>query len=151
VLQRFGGPPLREELSVAALGLRDGDVVHLRPREEQLPPLDFDDLIDGVATTISTRPDRWRPDMSRRLLGGLLAVPLAAGLAVLAGHPGLPSDIIAAALAFLLIGLAAAASRAFADLPAAGYSVRRRSATRDWQRRNCRCCTAQRPPARSAG
>jgi type VII secretion integral membrane protein EccD len=120
VLQRFGDPPLREELSVAALGLRDGDVVHLRPRAEQLPPLDFDDVIDGVAATISTRPDRWRPDLSRRLLGGLLAVPLAAGLAVLAGHPGLLSDIIAAALAFLLIGLTAAASRAFADRPAAG-------------------------------
>jgi type VII secretion integral membrane protein EccD len=120
VLQRLGHPPLREELSVAALGLRDGEVVHLRPREEQLPPLDFDDLIDGVATTISTRPDRWRPDMSRRLLAGLLAVPLAAGLAVLAGHLGTLSELAAAVLAVVLIGLTAAASRAFADLPAAG-------------------------------
>src|SRR5262249_27624667 len=39
VLQRLGDPPLREELSVAALGLRDGDMVHLRPRADQLPPL----------------------------------------------------------------------------------------------------------------
>jgi hypothetical protein len=85
VFQPLGDQPLREELSVAALALHDGDVVHLRPRSEQLPPLDFDDLIDGVATTISARPDRWRPDMSRRLLAGLLAVPLAAGLVVLAG------------------------------------------------------------------
>src|ERR1700761_8333799 len=53
VLQRLGDPPLREELSVAALGLRDGDVVYLRPRADQLPPLDFDDLIDGVAAGIS--------------------------------------------------------------------------------------------------
>jgi type VII secretion integral membrane protein EccD len=120
VLQRLGHQPLREELSVAALGLHDGDVVHLRPRAEQLPPLDFDDLIDGVATTISTRPDRWRPDMSRRLLVGLLAVPLAAGLGVLAGHLGRLSELVAGALALLLIGLAAAASRALADLPAAG-------------------------------
>ena len=120
VLQRLGDPPLREELSVAALGLRDGDVVHLRPRAEQLPPLDFDDLIDGVATTISARPDRWRPEMSRRLLIGLLAVPLAAGLVVLAGHLGPLSELAAAALAIVLIGLTAAASRALADLPAAG-------------------------------
>jgi type VII secretion integral membrane protein EccD len=120
VLQRLGDPPLREELSVAALGLRDGDVVHLRPRAEQLPPLDFDDLIDGVATTISTRPDRWRPDMSRRLLVGLLAVPLAAGLGVLARHLGTVSELAAGGLALLLIGLTAAASRALADLPAAG-------------------------------
>src|SRR5712691_7451528 len=97
VLQRLGDPPLREELSAAALGLRDGEVVHLRPRAEQLPPLDFDDLIDGVANTISTRPDRWRPDMSRRLLVGLLAVPLPAGLAVLARHLGTLSELAAAA------------------------------------------------------
>ncbi len=119
VLQRLGDPPLREELSVAALGLRDGDVVHLRPRAEQLPPLDFDDLIDGIATGISARPDRWHHGMSRRLLAGSLAAPLAAGLAVLAGHLGALSDLLAAAMALLLIGLTAAASRAFADLAAA--------------------------------
>jgi type VII secretion integral membrane protein EccD len=119
VLQRLGDPPLREELSVAALGLHDGDVVHLRPRAEQLPPLDFDDLIDGVATGISGRSDRWRPDMSRRLLAGLLAAPLAAGLALLAGHLGALSDLLAAVMAVVLIGLTAAASRAFADLLAA--------------------------------
>lgn len=120
VLQRLGDPPLREQLSVAALGLRDGDMVHLRPRADQLPPLDFDDLIDGVAVGISGRPDRWRPGMSRQLLVGLLAAPLAAGLVLLAGHLGALADILAAALALILIGLTGAASRAFADLAAAG-------------------------------
>jgi type VII secretion integral membrane protein EccD len=120
VLQRLGDPPLREELSVAALGLRDGDVVHLRPRADQLPPLDFDDLIDGVATGISGRSDRWRPEMSRRLLVGLLAAPLAAGLVILAGQLSPLADLLAAALAVILLGLTAAASRALADLPAAG-------------------------------
>ena len=85
VLQRLGDPPLREELSVAALGLRDGDVVHLRPRADQLPPLDFDDLIDGVAIGISGRSDRWRPEMSRRLLAGLLG-GVAGGRAGAAGR-----------------------------------------------------------------
>jgi type VII secretion integral membrane protein EccD len=119
VLQRLGDPPLREELSVAVLGLRDGDVVHLRPRAEQLPPLDFDDLIDGVATGISARSDRWQPDMSRRLLAGVLAAPLAAGLAVLAGHHGVLSCLVAGVLALVLIGLTAVFSRAFGDLPPA--------------------------------
>ena len=119
VLQRLGDPRLREELSVAALGLRDGDVVHLRPRAEQLPPLDFDDLIDGIATGISARSDRWQPDMSRRLLAGLLAAPLAAGLALLAGHVGRLSDLLAVAMAVVLIGLTAVSSRALADLLAA--------------------------------
>jgi type VII secretion integral membrane protein EccD len=120
VLQRLGDPPLREDQSVAVLGLHDGDVVHLRPRADQLPPLDFDDLIDGVAAGIAGRSDRWRPEMSRRLLTGLLAVPLAAGLIVLAGRPGLLSDVVAAVLAVVLLALTGAASRALADLPAAG-------------------------------
>ena len=119
VAQRLGGPPLREELSVAVLGLHDGDIVYLRPRAERLPPLDFDDLIDGIASGISARSDRWRPGMSRRLLAGLLAAPLAAGLALLAGHLGGLSDLLAAAMALALIGLTAASSRAFSDLLAA--------------------------------
>jgi type VII secretion integral membrane protein EccD len=120
VLQRLGDPPLSEELSVAALGLHDGDTVHLRPRADQLPPLDFDDLIDGIAVGISGRSDRWRPETSKRLLTGLLALSLAAALALLAGRPSALADILAAATAVVLLVLAAVASRAFTDLSAAG-------------------------------
>ena len=119
VLQRLGDPPLREELSVAALGLRDGDVVHLRPRADQLPPLDFDDLIDGVAVGISARPDRWRPEMSRRLLTGVIAAALAAGLVVLAGHLSPLADLVTGGLTLVLLGLTAAASRGLGDRLAA--------------------------------
>jgi type VII secretion integral membrane protein EccD len=115
VLQRLGDRPLREELSVAAIGLNDGDMVHLRPRSAQLPPLDFDDLIDGVAAGIAGRQDRWRPDMSRRLLAGLLAVPLAAGAGLLAGHAGPSAVALAAGLAVLLLVCTTAASRAFGN------------------------------------
>jgi type VII secretion integral membrane protein EccD len=116
VLQRIGDRPLREELSTAALGLHDGDVVYLRPRSAQLPPADFDDLIDGVATGIANRTDRWRPDLSRRLLTGLLAVPLAAAGGLLAaGQPGSRGVAIAAVLALLALVSAGIASRAFGD------------------------------------
>ena len=119
VLQRLGSQPLREEMSVAILGLHDGDVVHLRQGAGQLPSCDVDDLVDGVATGIDGPTDRWYPEMSRRLLTGLLAAPLASGLVVLAGHQGPLSDIIAAVLTVVLLGLTAAASRALADRPAA--------------------------------
>src|SRR3954452_24353186 len=59
VLQRLGEPPLDEDRGTAALGLYDGDMVYLRPRADQLPPIDFDDLVDGVATAINDRVDRW--------------------------------------------------------------------------------------------
>jgi type VII secretion integral membrane protein EccD len=119
VLQRLGDPPLREDLSVAALGLHDGDMVHLRPRSGHLPPLDFDDLIDGIAVGISGRPDRWRPEMSRHLLARLLGAPLAAGLVLLASHLSALADLVAAGLAVILLALTAAAARSFADMPAA--------------------------------
>ncbi len=119
VLQRLGDEPLREDLSVAVLGLHDGDVVHLRPRADQLPPGEVDDLIEGVATGISDRSDRWGPEVSRRLLTGLLGVALAVGFVLLADHRGPLSDVIAAVLAVVLLGLTGAASRAAADLPAA--------------------------------
>lgn len=117
VLQRLGDPPLREELSVAALGLHDGDVVYLRPRADQLPPLDFDDLIDGIAVGIAGRPDRWRPEMTRRLLTAMLAAPLAAGLGVLAGHVSPLSALLAGTISIILLGATWAAARAFADVP----------------------------------
>jgi type VII secretion integral membrane protein EccD len=115
VLQRLGDPPLREDLSIAALGLHDGDVVHLRPRSGQLPPMDFDDLIDGVASGIAGRSDRWRPELSRRLLTGLLAVPLTTAAGLLAGYPGAGSVAMATGLAVLALGCSAIASRALGD------------------------------------
>jgi type VII secretion integral membrane protein EccD len=119
VMQRLGDPPLREELSISALGLSDGDVVHLRPRSDQLPSLDFDDLIDGIAVGISGRADRWRQEMSRRLLIGILGIPLAIGVIVVAGHLGPLADLCAAAMAVVALAMTAVASRALAEPVAA--------------------------------
>ncbi|MEU3269279.1 type VII secretion integral membrane protein EccD [Saccharomonospora sp. NPDC006951] len=83
VLQRLGGEVLDEDHGTAAAGLYDGDVLHLRPRDDQLPLADFDDLVDGIHTGLSGRPDSWRPELTRRLcvglagLFGLLAVLVA--------------------------------------------------------------------------
>jgi type VII secretion integral membrane protein EccD len=84
VLQRVGDGPLDEDSSPAALGLRDGDVVHLLPRSEQLPPVDFDDLIDGVATGAEARSGRWRPEMTGWAATGALALTLTVVLVALA-------------------------------------------------------------------
>jgi len=120
VLQKLGERPLAEELSIGALGLHDGDTVHLRPRADQLPPLDFDDLIDGIAAGIAGRPDRWRPEMTRRVLTGLLAVPLAAALGLLAGHPGAYAGLLAVAAMIVLLALSGVVSRLARDLATAG-------------------------------
>lgn len=79
VLQRLGEEPLDDDRTPADLGLRDGDTLHLRPRAAQLPPLDFDDLVDGVATGIRQRAAAWDAGTTR------LATASAAVVAALAG------------------------------------------------------------------
>ena len=116
VLQRLGDPPLAEDLGTAALGLYDGDLVYLRARSDQLPPVDFDDLVDGVATGIATRTDRWRPELTRRLLLALVGTALAVGaLVVPATGAGTLAAPAGGLLALVLLIGATAASRAWGD------------------------------------
>ncbi|MFC3995823.1 type VII secretion integral membrane protein EccD [Nocardiopsis sediminis] len=120
VLQQLGSPALEEDGTVQTLGLFDGETLYLRPRRDQLPPIHFDDLIDGVATGMAERSDAWRPTYTRRLLHGLGLFTLFAGFTILAmsGMNGLTALIAAGAAVVLLLG-AAAASRAMGDLTAA--------------------------------
>jgi type VII secretion integral membrane protein EccD len=116
VLQRLGEPPLDEEETVEALGLRHGEVLHMRPRVEQLPEIDFDDLIDGVAVNIARLPDRWRPQWTRALLLGAAGAVLAAAAVFAAlASPGAGPVTAAGGAVLLLLGSAAAACRAFDD------------------------------------
>lgn len=120
VLQRLGEPPLEENLGTAALGLYDGDIVHLRPRDDQLPPIDFDDLVDGVATNVNAREDNWRPVHGKRVGIGCAAVAGLLGLLLLARLPLAAAGWWSIGLgAVVLLVAAAAASRSFGDLASA--------------------------------
>jgi type VII secretion integral membrane protein EccD len=116
VLQRLGGPPLDEDGTVATLGLHDGEVVYLRPRADQIPPVHFDDLIDGVATGVADRTGRWRPAMVGWACAGSSTAVIALGLGVLAlpGPPGARS-FAAAVLAVLCLAGAFSLTRALAE------------------------------------
>ncbi|MFJ5067377.1 type VII secretion integral membrane protein EccD [Kitasatospora sp. NPDC088556] len=116
VLQRLGEDPLDEEQSTEALKLHDGDAVHLRPRHQALPPVHFDDLVDGVASGMNERGDTWRPALTRRLALAVTLTALAAAWVLLAlPGPAGPRQAAAAAVAALLLLGAASASRAMAD------------------------------------
>lgn len=67
VLQRIGEEPLDEELTLDALGLRDGQELFLRPRTAELPPVHFDDLVDGLRSGMLERRDSWRPALTHHL------------------------------------------------------------------------------------
>ncbi|WP_157495161.1 EsaB/YukD family protein [Kutzneria sp. 744] len=90
VLQRLGERPLDLDATPEQAELHDGDVLYLRAAEAPIPELTYDDLADGVGDAIAARPDRWRPESTRRTMIGL-AVLAASALGVatlLAGGPG---------------------------------------------------------------
>jgi type VII secretion integral membrane protein EccD len=109
VLQRLGEPPLDEDSTTEDLDLVDGDVVHLRPRSEQIPPLDFDDLVDGVATGMRNRSGLWRPETTRNVSLNALGFWLLCALVVplLAGPAGVRALTAAGASLILLAGAVA--------------------------------------------
>ncbi|MFG2051451.1 type VII secretion integral membrane protein EccD [Micromonospora sp. NPDC048935] len=132
VVQRVGEPPLDEEQSAVELNLLDGEALHLLPRAEQLPPIDFDDLVDGVGEQARTSPWRWTVARTRAMLLTDGVVLLAVGLVVLwLGGPAVVRATVAAALAVVLLAAAGLVSRAVPDprtgtllaMAAAGYSA----------------------------
>jgi type VII secretion integral membrane protein EccD len=113
VLQKLGEAPFDLAGSPETLDWRDGDELYLRPVEDTLPELAFDDVADGVATAVSRHPGRWRPEFNRSLFLGLSI----AALVVVARALLIPSVtpvpvVVAAVIALaLLIATATAAMR----------------------------------------
>ncbi|MEV0128440.1 type VII secretion integral membrane protein EccD [Dactylosporangium sp. NPDC050688] len=116
IAQRLGEPALDEARTVGDLGLLDGEVVHVRPRTEQIPPLAYDDLIDGVSNGLRRRAGRWRPETTRLAAVLSLAVWLAAGLTALQLWPDPTLRTVAtASVAVLSLAAGFVAARRFSD------------------------------------
>ncbi|MFJ8582312.1 type VII secretion integral membrane protein EccD [Micromonospora sp. NPDC093277] len=116
ILQRLGEAPFDEQASVGSLALRDGETVFLRPQADQIPPVHFDDVIDGVATAVSERSGLWRPEMVPVAAVTAAAVAAAVSLVVLA-LPGPAADrsLVAAVLGLLSLVGAFAYARGLGD------------------------------------
>ncbi|HEV2377928.1 MAG TPA: type VII secretion integral membrane protein EccD [Streptosporangiaceae bacterium] len=121
VLQRLGQVPFPAESTPLQAGLRDGELIYLRPRQAMLPEPAFDDVADVIASGIGDRPDRWGPAQTRWVALGAGAAALAAGaVAVLtSGSPWAAPAAAAGVLAVLLLAAAAGLSRAAGDAGAA--------------------------------
>ncbi|WP_434587662.1 type VII secretion integral membrane protein EccD [Streptomyces sp. A5-4] len=117
ILQRLGGPPLDPESTLDSLGLRDGEVLALRPRAEALPEVHLDDLVDGISDTMRQRPHSWSAEAGRRLLHAMAIATLTLGMVFLAlpGSPGWLRALAASAAGLLLIAGAGSATRAVGD------------------------------------
>ncbi|MET7287427.1 type VII secretion integral membrane protein EccD [Streptomyces sp. NPDC005573] len=75
-LQRLGEPPLDLDATPQSAGLLHGDLLYLRPVDQPIPELEFDDIADGVSQVIASRSNRWQPDLTRRLFLLLACVVL---------------------------------------------------------------------------
>lgn len=117
VLQRPDAEPLDPANTAAQLGLRDGELLHLRPHDSRIPALAFDDVADVVATSVNDRPDRWRREYARRFaLGVAAAASLTAAVIVAgAGPPWLPLAGATALVCVLLLVAGIVTSRAHGD------------------------------------
>lgn len=116
-LQRLGGTPFDLGQSLGALGVLDGEILYLRPREAIMPVALYDDVADVVATGVRDGRGVWSAKHTRVVgasgASGLLVLG-ALGLA-LSGMPGLTITIVAGLLALLLVVTGTLLSRAVGD------------------------------------
>ncbi|MFI5609769.1 type VII secretion integral membrane protein EccD [Amycolatopsis sp. NPDC051903] len=117
VLSRLGGAPLALGLTVAAAQVRDGEVLHLTPRERPRGPLLFDDVVDSIASVGDAASTAWGPRIARRAGIGAAVVLLAAGgLLVQASTAGsVLAPVATGLLAVVLLLAGGALSRAYGD------------------------------------
>jgi type VII secretion integral membrane protein EccD len=103
-LQRLGEAPLDLDGTPETLGLRDGDVLYLRQKDDLLSELQFDDAADAVATSINAQRDRWRPELTRWLCLLLACLALASLVALVVATR--PDPLTALACGVIALGMA---------------------------------------------
>ena len=119
VLSRLGGAPLALGLSVAAAQVRDGEVLHLTPRERPRGPLLFDDVVDSIAS-VAEASGGWESGVARRSgLAAAVILLLAGGLLVQSASAGsVLAPVGTGLLALVLLLGGGALSRAYGDAEA---------------------------------
>ncbi len=79
LLRRADGMALTSSKTLGSHRIRDGEILHLVPGRQAWPELDYDDLVDAIATGSRRRNRSWTTTCTRRfgLTAGALAIALA--------------------------------------------------------------------------
>jgi type VII secretion integral membrane protein EccD len=122
VLRRPDGAPVDPARSLGAAGVLDGEVLHLVPRHQEWPELDYDDVVDAVASGARAVSRSWTAADTRRagLTGTAVAVLAALALLLTAG-PGAgwtTTGLVALGTAVGCVLLAVGLARALGDTAA---------------------------------
>ncbi|MGI5247395.1 type VII secretion integral membrane protein EccD [Dactylosporangium sp. CA-139066] len=106
--------------TLAAQGVRDGDILHLTPRYAQWPEADYDDVVDAVAAGARRHGAAWTPAWTRGtgIAAGVLVLVAGLGLLLAAGPSWLIPAIVALALAAGLLAGGVVLSRALSEATA---------------------------------
>ncbi len=115
VLQRLGHAPLDENRSTSGAGLLDGDVLYLRPRGDEMTLAQYDDLVDGVQSSLKARLDEWTPQRTRTAILVVLALACFAATA-LAATMGPLASVVALSLAVICASAGALVGRFWDDV-----------------------------------
>lgn len=116
-LRRADGSTFELGATLGSHRVRDGEILHLTPRGIDWPELEYDDLVDAIATVSGRLGRTWGPRHTRRAgLGAGAAAVLLTLVAVLRAGPAWTSPATWALLAAaLLLGAGVVLSRAVGD------------------------------------
>ncbi|PXY22829.1 type VII secretion integral membrane protein EccD [Prauserella muralis] len=117
LLRRADGTALELGTTLAACGLRDGEVLHLVPRRLHWPELEYDDLADTIAQGSGRTGRLWGPAHTRAagLAAGGFATLLALLAIVRAGPPWATAAWVALGTGLLLLLAGTVLARALGD------------------------------------
>ncbi|WP_345132267.1 type VII secretion integral membrane protein EccD [Dactylosporangium darangshiense] len=120
VLRHTDGRRLDLSGTLAAQGVRDGDILHLAPRYAQWAEVEYDDVVDAVAAGARRHGAAWTPAATRATgIGAALTLLLGMLVPLLAAGPSwtVPA-IVALAVALGLLAGGVVLSRALSEATA---------------------------------
>ncbi|WP_026212491.1 type VII secretion integral membrane protein EccD [Longispora albida] len=119
MLRRADGTPLTPGRTLTAHNIHDGEILYLVPRRAQWPELDYDDVVDAIATGAKAHGPAWSGPATRRTALTIAGVALALGwLALLFPVPGsgrLIPGLFALGTGLVLVVTGIVLARALAD------------------------------------
>lgn len=120
VLRRTDGTVIDGSRALGAHRVRDGEVLHLVPQDRQWPELEYDDLVDAIASGASKTGRLWSPRQTRAagLVIGGFGVLLAVVAILRAGPVWSSPGWTALSIAFLLLTAGTVLARAGGDAAA---------------------------------
>ncbi len=117
VLRKADGTLIDAARPIGTQELHDGDVLHLMPRQAEWPEMDYDDVVDAIATDARRQSRSWGSANTRRAAVVVASGTLLLGLAILlttGPNWQLPGGL-ALGLSVGLLAAAVALSRALGD------------------------------------